>query len=130
MVRPNFVHVAVGSVFVAASIPLHIQFNPELNLPALAGLGFFNFLFLLLLFPLEGSLRRKIVLLTAGNCVGALWYLILLSFEGAVSVASADAVNVAFLAAKPLVDFVWIVSVWSLSLSVLASNRRKRLKKR
>ena len=106
MVRPNFIHVAVGSVFVAASIPLHIQFNPELNLPALVGLGFFNFLFLFLLFPLEGALRRKVVLLMAGNCVGALWYLILLSFEGAVSVASADAVNVAFLATKPLVDFV------------------------
>ena len=48
VVRPNFVHVAVGSVFVAASIPLHIQFNPDLNLPALVALGFFNFLFLFL----------------------------------------------------------------------------------
>ena len=130
VVRPNFFHVAVGSVFVAVSIPLHIQFNPELNLPALVGLGFFNFLFLFLLFPLEGALRRKVVLLMAGNCVGALWYLILLSFEDAVFVLNADTFKMAFLVAKPLVDFVWIVSVWSLSLSVLASHRRRvRLEK-
>ena len=123
--RPNFVHMAVGSVLVTAIIVLHVQLIRKLDLPALVAIIFFNLLFVFLLFPLEGPLLRKIVLLIAGNNVGALWYIIQLSFEDAFFFLNTDLFKIIFLVAKPLIDFVWIVTVWSLSLSVLASYRGK-----
>jgi len=116
---------AVGSVLVTAIIVLHVQLIRKLDLPALVAIIFFNLLFVFLLFPLEGPLLRKIVLLIAGNNVGALWYIIQLSFEDAFFFLNTDLFKIIFLVAKPLIDFVWIVTVWSLSLSVLASYRGK-----
>jgi len=65
---------AVGSVLVTAIILLHTQIIHKLDLPALVAIIFFNLLFAFLLFPLEGPLLRKIVLLIAGNIVGVFWY--------------------------------------------------------
>lgn len=128
--RPNFFHMAVGSILVAAIIVLHVQLIRRLDLPALAAISFFNLLFVFLLFPLEGPLLRKIILLIAGNSVGALWYIIQLSFEDAFFFLNTETLKIIVLVAKPLIDFVWIVAVWSLSLSVLASYRKtERLEK-
>jgi hypothetical protein len=123
--RPNFFHMAVGLVLVTAIIFLHFQLIPTFDLPALAAIGFFNLLFVFLLFPLEGPLLRKTLLLIGGNTVGVLWYLIQLSFEESFLVLNTDTFRIIALVAKPLIDFVWIVAVWSLSLSVMASYRIK-----
>jgi hypothetical protein len=123
--RPNFFHMAIGSFLVIAIIILHVQFIRKLDLLALVAIGFFNLLFVFLLFPLEGPLLRKVVLLIVGNHVGALWYIIQLSFENAFFFLNTDLFKIIFLVAKPLIDFVWIVSIWSLSLSVLAPYKRK-----
>jgi hypothetical protein len=124
--RPNLFHMAIGSVLVTAIIVLHFQLIPTFDLPALVAIWFFNMLFLFLLFPLEGPLLRKTVLLIGGNIVGVLWYFIQSSFEEAFFVLNTGTFKVIILIAKPLIDFVWIVAVWSLSLSVLASYRIKR----
>jgi len=125
-VRPNLVHMAVGSVFAAAIIFSHFQLVHILDISALVAIIFFNLLFVFLLFPLEGTLLRKIVLLFAGNSVGLLWYLIQLSLkEVSMFFLSPDVFKIITIVAKPLIDFVWIVSIWSLSLSVLASAKRK-----
>jgi hypothetical protein len=117
---------AVGSGFAAAIILSHFQLVQILDISALVAISFFNLLFVFLLFPLEGTLLRKIVLLFAGNSVGLLWYLIQLSLkEVSMFFLSTDAFKIIILLAKPLIDFVWIVSIWSLSLSVLASAKRK-----
>jgi hypothetical protein len=122
---------AVGSILVTTIIFFHFQLIPQFDLPALVAIGFFNLLFLFLLFPLEGPLLRKTVLLIGGNTVGVLWYLIQLSFSEAFLVLNTDTFKIIVLIAKPLIDFVWIVAVWSLSLSMLASYRinLKRLEK-
>ena len=125
LMKPNFFHMAVGSFFAAAILLMHFQLFRILDSSALVAVSFFNMLFVFLLFPLEGTLLRKIVLLFAGNSVGVLWYVLQFSFEDAFFFLNLDAFKVIFLVAKPLVDFVWVVSVWSLSLSVLASYKRK-----
>jgi hypothetical protein len=124
--RPNFFHVAVGSVLVASIIFFHFQLTPSFSSPVLASITFFNLLFLFLLFPLEGPFLRKTVLLIGGNTVGFLWYLVQLLLEDAFLVLNTDTFKVITLIVTPLIDFVWIVAVWSLSLSVLASYRVKR----
>ena len=112
-------------VFAVAILLAHFQIGHILDMSALIAISFFNLLFVFLLFPLEGPLLRKIMLLFAGNSVGVLWYLIQLSFEEAFFFLNTGAFKIIILVAKPIIDFVWIVSVWSVSLSVLASYKRK-----
>ena len=127
-VKPNFLHLAVGSGLAAAIILAHFQLVPLLSLSALIAIILFNLLFVFLLFPLEGSLLRKVSLLLAGNFVGALWYLIQSAFqETSVFFQSIDAFKVIAVVVSPIIDFIWIVSLWSLSLSVLASKRTRRI---
>ena len=117
---------AVGSIFAATIILSHFQLVQILDISALIAISFFNLLSVFLLFPLEGTLLRKIVLLFAGNSVGLLWYLIQLSLkEVSIFFLSQDTFKIITILAKPIIDFVWIVSIWSLSLSVLASAKRK-----
>jgi hypothetical protein len=124
-IRPNFLHMVIGSFFAAAILLIHFHLFHILDISALVAVSFFNLLFVFLLFPLEGTLLRKIVLLFAGNSVGVLWYILQFCFEDVFFFLNSNAFRMIFLVAKPLVDFVWIVSVWSLSLSVLASYKRK-----
>lgn len=118
------VHMSVGAALVLVLFMLHIQFIRFDNTTLIA-IGFFNFLFLFLLFPLKGPLLRKTMLLVAGNVVGVLWYLIQLSFKESFLFLSVDTFKVLGLVVKPLIDFMWVVAVWSLSLSLVASYKAK-----
>jgi len=96
------------------------------NEPTLVSIVIFNFLFIFLLFPLEGPLLRKVFLLVLGNLVGLAWYFIQSSFVAASApYLEEGAFKVVYVIVCPIVDLVWIVSVWSLGLSVLASARRR-----
>lgn len=123
--RPNLAHMAVGLVLATAIISLHLLLIRGPDLSALVAIIVFNFLFVFLLFPLEGTLPRKVVLLIAGNTVGVLWYIIQLSFTDAFSFLNTETFTIMLLVAKPIIDFVWIVTVWSISLSILTSYRIK-----
>lgn len=129
-VKPNFLHMIVGSGLAAAIILAHFQLVSLLSLSALIAIIIFNLLFVFLLFPLEGSFLRKVGLLFAGNFVGALWYLIRSAFqEASVLFLSLEAFKVITVVLSPIIDFIWVVSLWSLSLSVLASAKKTRGKK-
>jgi len=126
-VKPNFLHMIVGSGLAAIITLAHFRLVPLLSLSALIAIILFNLLFVFLLFPLEGSLLRKVGLLFAGNFVGALWYLMRSAFqEASVFFLSIDALKVIAVVVSPIIDFIWIVSLWSLSLSVLASAKKTR----
>lgn len=127
-VKPNFLHMVVGSGLAAVIILAHFQLVPLLSLSALIAIILFNLLFVFLLFPLEGSLLRKVGLLFAGNFVGALWYIIQSAFqEASVFFMSIDAFKVIAVVVTPIINFIWIVSLWSLSLSVLTSKKTRRI---
>jgi len=123
---PNYLHLSVGvglaiTMLIAYSL---LRYTP--NETAMVSIAIFNFLFIFLIFPLEGSLLRKVFLLFSGNLVGLAWYLIQSSFVAASApYLEADASKVLYVIVYPVIDLVWIVSVWSLSLSVLASSRRR-----
>ncbi|MCW4016923.1 MAG: hypothetical protein NWF06_11175 [Candidatus Bathyarchaeota archaeon] len=123
--KPNFSHLIIGSALVITIIVVQIQLIRSFDLSALFSIIFFNLLFLLLIFPLQGPLRRKVILLITGNQVGIVWYAIQVVLKDTVFVLNTNSLNVMFLVAKPLVDFVWIVAVWSISLSMMASYKIK-----
>ncbi len=125
-VRPNYMHMYVGIGTATIMLLIYFSLHHVLNEPALISITIFNFLFVFLLFPLEGQLFRKVYLLVAGNIVGLVWHFIKSSF-GAASVfyLGADTFRIIIVVIGPIIDLIWIVSVWSLSLSVLASAKRR-----
>ena len=114
-----------GSVLVPPLLAIQIELIGGFDLAALFSVLFFNFLFVFFLFPLKGSLLRKALLLIAGNGVGALWYLLQFSLKETIIFLNIESLETLFLIAKPLADFVWIVVMWSVSLSTLTSHRGK-----
>jgi hypothetical protein len=124
-VTPNYKHMSMGVGTMAIILLIYLSLHQILVERALVSITIFNFLFVFLLFPLEGPLFRKLYLLVAGNIVGLVWYFIMSSF-GAASVfyLGTDTSEIIIAVIWPIIDLIWIVSVWSLSLSMLASAKK------
>ena len=95
-----------------------------INIESTATLLILNLLFLSLTFQLNGALNRKIGMLALGNIVGLFWNFVLYFFAIAGVMFFGAAFNVFYAVFYPLLNFIWIVSFWSLSLSVLPSPKR------
>jgi len=127
--RPNHLHVAVGVGIAVIMFLLYSSLHCMPSEPALVSIGVFNFLFIFLIFSLEGPLLRKVFLLLSGNIVGLAWYLVQSSFKAAsVHYLEIGAFKVIYVVMGPIIDLIWIVSFWSLGLSFLASARRRNEK--
>jgi len=112
-------HMFLG--FAAATIfSVALLFFNYMNLGTAFTLIAFNFLFAPLTFTLNGSLRMKIFLLFAGNVVGLLWNGLFSSFVSAVAVGRVELLSVLYLVVSPFMNLVWIVTFYSVSLTILA----------
>jgi len=124
--KPNYLHMSVGVGVAVAMFLVYSSLHYTLNETALVSIAIFNFLFIFLIFPLEGSLSRKVFLLVLGNLVGLAWYLIqTLLVAVSAPYLEAGTLKVVYIVVWPIINLIWIVSVWSLGLSVLASARRR-----
>lgn len=83
----------------------------------------FDFLFVSLVFPLDGSFVKKIGLLLIGNVIGLLWNSVFSSFSYVAACYFGGFLNVLYMILNPLLNLIWVVSFWSISLSVLASSK-------
>jgi hypothetical protein len=83
----------------------------------------FNFLFVFLVFPLEGGLSRKVLLLVVGNVVGFLW-ISFFSFLANVMTKHLGFFNTLYMIINPFLNLLWIVSYWSISLTVLSASKQ------
>lgn len=87
----------------------------------------FDFLFVSLVFPLDGSFVKKIGLLLIGNVIGLLWNSVFSSFSYVAACYFGEFLNVLFAILNPLLNLIWVVSFWSISLSVLASSKKVKV---
>jgi len=125
-VRPNYLHMYVGIGTATIMLLIYFSLRNVLNEPALISITIFNFLFVFLLFPLEGQLSRKVYLLFAGNIVGLVWHFVKSSFGVAsVSYLGAEILKIITVVIGPIIDLIWIVSVWSLGISTLTSTKKR-----
>lgn len=116
---PKYLHVAIGVAIVIFLIfPLHYVSSES----TLTSLMIFNLVFLLFTFPLNGPLWCKIVWLLLGNAIGILFSLIRLSFS---LVLKADFYGIDFFLSH-VIDFLWIVPIWSLALSFLGMIKHRK----
>ncbi|MEM2319682.1 MAG: hypothetical protein QXQ63_02925, partial [Candidatus Bathyarchaeia archaeon] len=99
----------------AAGTFLPMFFHLLFDVKLLLVLVFFNILYVLTTFPLDGSLIRKTALLLIGNFIGFTWNIIIHLF--ALSAAEQFGVffGTIYLIISPFLNLIWIVSFWSLS---------------
>lgn len=117
---------AIGAIVALSIYPL---LHGALEGSTIVSIMIFSLLSVLLTFPLRGPLWCKMLWLGLGNLVGLAWSLVRLSLLAFMSGAGVS--QIVHFAIGPAVDFLWIVPVWSLGLSALASvERRKRGGKR
>jgi len=91
----------------------------------------FWLLFVFLAFPLKGPLWLKIAWLEFGSIVGLAWSFIRLSTAALVAYHfGAGAFALMEFVTSPVVDFLWVIPVWSLGLSSVVSAKRKALHKK
>ncbi|MEJ2272179.1 MAG: hypothetical protein P8X91_06835 [Candidatus Bathyarchaeota archaeon] len=123
--RPNLFHLVVGIILMICTLIFHVLWIGKLDNPSMVALAFFNLLFVFLLFPIDGSLLQKFILLISGNLVGTLWYILQKFLEQAFLFTEIEILRIILLLFKPLIDFMWLVVFWSFSLSIISSTKRK-----
>src|SRR4030042_6736600 len=79
----------------------------------------FNILFVSLTFGLTGKLNRKLCLLSLGNVIGLFWGFTLNSLAASGNAYFGGTFNILFRILHPFLNFMWMVSFWSISLSAL-----------
>ena len=94
-----------------------------INIESTVTLLIFNLLFLSLTFQLNGSLNRKLGMLALGNIIGLFWNFLLYFFAIAGAMFFGEIFNVFYAVFYPFLNFMWVVSFWSLSLSVLPNPK-------
>ena len=90
-------------------------------------LTLFNFLFASFIFPLNGSLTRKVFMLLVGNVVGLVWNYLFCLFASNAADNLGSIFNIFYIVLSPFVNLVWIVSFWSISLTVLANQKPREI---
>jgi hypothetical protein len=89
-----------------------------INIESTAMLLVFNLLFFSLTFQLNGALNIKMGMLALGNIIGLLWNVVLYYFAASGVAFFGEPFNVLYAVSYPFLNFMWIVSFWSLSLAV------------
>lgn len=86
---------------------------------------FFDGLFVFLVFPLNGPLFYKMLLVVGGHMVGLAWGCFL-SFVGAnLTYYCGSGFNCLYVVVCPFLELLWVVSMWAVGLSVLASVKKR-----
>ena len=115
-----FVHLADGSTLNLAMTQQRV---------GLVTIAVFGLLFLFLLFPLQGSLWRKLALLELGFVIGLGWNFLRLSLTVLAAYNfGTSAFKITEFVTTPFLDFFWVVAIWSLGLSTMVSKNELELK--
>lgn len=123
---PNLGHFFAGLLVSLGILITCFELIIALDVAAFVSICFFNFLFVFLLFPLHGAINRKIMLLLVGNVVGVVWHFFIIFFENVLITFTATYLQIVFLVFSPLANFMWVISFWSISLSIIAKNKPRK----
>lgn len=118
-----FIKILVLLFLLSALTLLSFKVKPELfNMNFLAYTLIFDLIFIFTLFPLDGNGSRKLAVLLAGNVLSFIWNclypLFISTFFGRNSVSHAI-----FQFISPVVNALWVVSMWTFGLSLVAIQK-------
>ena len=117
--------VVLGLFAEAIALCLILSFR-FINIAATATLSIFNLLFLSLTTHLNGTRNQKLGILALGNITGLLWNFILNYFAVTGITFFGEPFNIFYAIVYPFLNFMWIVSYWSLSLAVLPKPKNNQ----
>ncbi len=109
---------------IAASYFLIYGHNLTGQIQSTATLVIFNILFVSLFFQLNGTLNLKLSLLAVGNFTGLCWNFIFNSLNIAGTLIYGETFGRLCLIFFPFLSSLWIVSFWSLSLTLFHHDKR------
>lgn len=118
-------HIVLGFSLAALISYMLLHFH-YLSSEAVSMLIVFNFLFVSLTFPLNGTLTTKVVMLSLGNMIGLLWNYVFSLFISALISYFGELFNTLYLILSPFLNLVWIVTFYSLSLTFLVNLEIKQ----
>jgi hypothetical protein len=99
-----------------------------INIASTATLLIYNLFFLSLIINLNGTLNRKLGILALGNIIGLFWNFVLHYFAIAGATFFGEPFKFFYAVSYPFLNFMWIVSFWSLSLAVLPKPKNTQAK--
>jgi hypothetical protein len=111
-------------VCIATTYFLIYKSNSTAQIQSTATLVLFNIIFGSLFFQLNGTLNLKLSLLTVGNFMGLCWNFTFNSFIIAGTTLYGETFNHLCLIFFPFLSWIWIVSFWSLSLTLFHRDNR------
>ena len=113
-------HVVFGFSLVAIISFMLLYFH-YLSIEPAFMLIVFNFLFVSLIFPLNGALAAKVLTLSLGNMIGLFWNYVFYSFVYALADYFGEFFSILYLILSPFANLIWIVTFYSLGLTFLAN---------
>jgi hypothetical protein len=127
-IHPDFFHAIMGGyVFIMLILVLWILPYVFFGFTMVSmTLLFFNAIFIFLIFPLNGPLLYKFSLVGIGNLVGLVWEYFLAYLIANMLYYFGNVFGGLCFMLIPFLELVWIVSMWALGLSILASKQKTR----
>jgi len=114
--KPHYLHVVIGGLVATILFFIFLLLKWIINDSTALSIFLFDLLFVFLLLPLKGKLWHKLALLIMGNMVG-------LTFNSLFSLL-ATSENIFFVVAYPILNVIWMVVMWAIGLSILASYKK------
>jgi hypothetical protein len=111
---------AVGAIIVILSYFLRVAEE------IFQALVVFNVFFVCMLFPLNGSLKRKLAVLALGDIICLIWNTMFSMLVGSLAVYVWVGFNALLIMLSPLLNSLWVVSLWSISLTFLANSGKRK----
>jgi hypothetical protein len=93
-----------------------------MNGPSVMIVLFFNAFFVLILSQLHGSIAVKSSILIVGNLIGTTLNLLFYVFAENFHTLTGLSTSIVLTMTYPLLNFIWIIPFWSLSLSLFSKK--------
>ena len=115
-------HLVLGFLIGAITSSLFLL-SPSVRKEAAFMLAVFNVLFVPLIFPLAGKISGKVLILLMGNALGYIWNALLSLIVVTAVDSYGELANTFYMILSPVLNLIWIVPYWSISLTVLSKSR-------
>ncbi len=115
-------HLVLGFLIGAITSSLFLL-SPSVRKESAFMLAVFNVLFVPLIFPLAGKISGKVLILLMGNALGYIWNALLSLIVVTAVDSFGELANTFYMILSPVLNLIWIVPYWSISLTVLSKSR-------
>lgn len=116
----------LAGMIISYAIPTFLHIGVEWIFP----LFIFNIFYILLTFPLNGNLTKKLCTLSLGNFIWLFWNRLFILFVASAAEAFRFSFEALYITFNPFLNIMWLVSFWSVSLTVIGDSKSRSLRQK